>query len=97
MPLVFQAKQVTREIQDLVSKTEAGDVRQNLHDEGTVRQAFDDIQAQLARENKLDAMDLVIVQPMISAGVELMARVIGRSVVWSARGFWAGRHSRRGS
>jgi acyl-CoA synthetase (NDP forming) len=42
-----------------------------------VRQAFRDIQAQLARENKLDAMDGVIVQPMISPGVELMARVIG--------------------
>jgi hypothetical protein len=52
IPLVFQTKQVTREIQYLDSKTEAGDVRQNLHDEATVRQAFDDIQAQLARENK---------------------------------------------
>ena len=77
MPLVFQTKQVTRLIRDLVSKTEVGGVRLNLHEEAAVRQAFRDIQAQLARENKLDAMDGVIVQPMISAGVELMARVIG--------------------
>ena len=61
----------------IVHKTEVGGVRLNLHDGAAVRQAFDDIQAQLARENKLDAMDGVIVQSMISAGVELMAGVIG--------------------
>jgi len=61
----------------IVHKTEVGGVRLNLHDGAAVRQAFDAIQAQLARENKLDAMDGVIVQPMISAGVELMAGVIG--------------------
>jgi ATP-grasp domain len=77
MPLVFQTKQVTREIQDLVSKTEAGGVRLNLHDGAAMRQAVNDIQAQLAGENKLDAMDEVIAEPMISAGVELIAGVIG--------------------
>ena len=61
----------------IVHKTEVGGVRLNLHDAAAVRQAFSDIQAQLARENKPDAMDGVIVQPMISAGVELMAGVIG--------------------
>ena len=77
MPLVFQTKQVTREIQDLVSKTEAGGVRLNLHDGAAMRQAVNDIQAQLAGENKLDSMDEVIAEPMISAGVELIAGVIG--------------------
>jgi acyl-CoA synthetase (NDP forming) len=48
MPLVFQTKQVTRKIQDLVSKTEAGGVRLNLHDGAAMRQAVNDIQAQLA-------------------------------------------------
>jgi acetate---CoA ligase (ADP-forming) len=76
MPLVFQT-QVTREIQDLVSKTEAGGVRLNLHDGAAMRQAVNDIQAQLAGENKLDSMDEVIAEPMISAGVELIAGVIG--------------------
>jgi acetate---CoA ligase (ADP-forming) len=59
----------------IVHKTEVGGVRLNLHDEAAVRQAFGDIQARLAREDKLDAMDGVIVQPMISSGVELMAGV----------------------
>jgi acetate---CoA ligase (ADP-forming) len=61
----------------IVHKTEVGGVRLNLHDEAAVRQAFGDIQARLAREDKLDAMDGVVVQPMISSGVELMAGVIG--------------------
>ena len=50
MPLVFQTKQVTRLIRDLVSKTEVGGVRLTCTSEAAVRQAFRDIQAQLARE-----------------------------------------------
>jgi acyl-CoA synthetase (NDP forming) len=62
---------------ELVHKTEVGGVRLNLQNESAVRQAFADIQARLAQENKLSAMDGVIVQPMIAAGVELMAGVTG--------------------
>src|SRR4030095_2423533 len=80
----------------IVHKTEVGGVRLNLHDGAAVRQAFGDIQARLAREDKLDRMDGVIVQPMISSGVELMGGH-RRSVVWSTRGFRAGWHSCRGS
>ena len=60
---------------EIVHKTEVNGVRLNLYDETAVQQAFVDIQAQLARDNKLAAMDGVVVQPMISAGVELMAGV----------------------
>jgi len=59
----------------IVHKTEVGGVCLNLRDEAAVRQAFADIQAQLARKNKLDAMEGIIVQPMISERVELMAGV----------------------
>jgi len=59
----------------IVHKTEVGGVRLNLHDQTAVREAFADIQNRLARENKLDAMDGVLVQPMLSGGVELMVGV----------------------
>jgi acetate---CoA ligase (ADP-forming) len=60
---------------EIVHKTEVNGVRLNLDDETAVQEAFIDIQAQLAQENKLAAMDGVVVQPMISGGVELMAGV----------------------
>jgi acetate---CoA ligase (ADP-forming) len=59
----------------ILHKTEAGGVRLNLQDEAAVREAFADIRNQLARDNKLDAMDGVIVQPMFPTGVELMVGV----------------------
>jgi len=59
----------------IVHKTEVGGVRLNLQNESAVRQAFADIQERLGRAEKLDAMDGVLVQPMIPAGVELMVGV----------------------
>ncbi len=59
----------------LVHKTEIGGVRLNLADENSVRRAFEEIRARLARDGKLDAMDGVLVQPMISSGVEVMIGV----------------------
>jgi acyl-CoA synthetase (NDP forming) len=59
----------------IVHKTEIGGVRLNLEDEAAVRQAFAEIEGRLASANQLDAMDGVLVQPMISGGVEVMIGV----------------------
>jgi acyl-CoA synthetase (NDP forming) len=59
----------------VVHKTEAGGVCLNLNDASAVRQAFEAIRAHLARSNQLDAMDGVVVQPMMAGGVEVMAGV----------------------
>jgi acetyl coenzyme A synthetase (ADP forming)-like protein len=59
----------------LVHKTEIGAVRLNLNDEAAVRKAFGEIRERLERDHNLDAMDGVIVQPMFSEGVEVMAGV----------------------
>ena len=56
----------------IVHKTEVGGVSLNLEDETAVRQAFAAIRQRLAQENQLDAMDGVLVQPMLSDGVEVM-------------------------
>ena len=59
----------------IVHKTEVGGVQLNLPDEDAVRRAFAAIQDRLAKENKLDQMDGVLVQAMLSGGVELMVGV----------------------
>jgi acyl-CoA synthetase (NDP forming) len=56
----------------IVHKTEIGGVQLNLQNDEAVRQAFMAIHDRLAGENKLDCMDGVLVQSMISGGVELM-------------------------
>jgi acyl-CoA synthetase (NDP forming) len=58
--------------QRLVHKTEIGGVRLGLTDEGSVRQAFEDIRSRLARDNNLDAMEGVLVQAMIHGGTEVL-------------------------
>jgi acyl-CoA synthetase (NDP forming) len=60
---------------ELVHKTEFGGVKLNLRDADAVRGAFAEIQGRLAEANKTDAMDGVVVQPMVPAGVELMVGV----------------------
>jgi acetyl coenzyme A synthetase (ADP forming)-like protein len=59
----------------IIHKTEIGAVRLNLPDEDSVRRAFEEIRSRLAEEGKLDAMDGVLVQPMIPSGVEVMVGV----------------------
>ena len=59
----------------IVHKTDVGGVRLNLQDDTAVRQAFMEIQNRLAQDGKLEAMDGVLVQLMISSGVELMIGV----------------------
>lgn len=59
----------------LIHKTEIGGVRLNLASEAAVRDAFEGIRDRLARDQQLEAMDGVIVQPMCSGGVEVMVGV----------------------
>lgn len=59
----------------LVHKTEIGAIRLNLADEAAVRRAFEEIRARLEKDNQLDAMEGVLVQPMLQGGVEVMVGV----------------------
>ena len=59
----------------LVHKTEIGGVRLFLDEETAVRQAFRDIRDRLAQDNNLDAMEGMLVQPMVTGGVEVMVGV----------------------
>lgn len=59
----------------IIHKSEIGGVHLSLKDASGVRDAFEAICARLAREQKLDSMDGVLVQPMIPGGVELMIGV----------------------
>jgi len=59
----------------LVHKTEVGGVHLHLADADAVRRAFEAIRGRLAQDNQLDAMEGVIVQPMIQDGVEVMVGV----------------------
>jgi acetyl coenzyme A synthetase (ADP forming)-like protein len=59
----------------LVHKTEVGGVRLNLPDAASIRQAFDEIRARLEHAGQLQAMDGVLVQPMLTGGVEVMVGV----------------------
>jgi acetyl coenzyme A synthetase (ADP forming)-like protein len=56
----------------IVHKTEAGGIFLNLKDEASVREAFDHIQRRMTQEQHLDAMEGVLVQPMVGGGVEVM-------------------------
>jgi acetate---CoA ligase (ADP-forming) len=59
----------------LVHKTEVGGVRLHLSDERSVRDAFESIKNELVQRNQLPAMDGVLVQPMVTDGVEVMVGV----------------------
>jgi acyl-CoA synthetase (NDP forming) len=59
----------------ILHKTEMGGVHLNLADERAVRNSFEAIWARLAQEHKLDAMEGVLVQPMLSGGTEVMVGV----------------------
>jgi acyl-CoA synthetase (NDP forming) len=59
----------------LVHKTEVDGVKLGLTDPDAVWRACQEIRGRLAQQNRLDAMDGVIVQPMVSGGVEVMAGV----------------------
>ena len=59
----------------IVHKTEIGGVRLNLTNEQTVREAFRAIRSRLEQDHSLDVMEGVLIQPMLSGGVELMVGV----------------------
>ncbi len=59
----------------LLHKSEVGGVYLHVSDEVAVRRAFEAIQSHLARTNQLDAMEGILVQPMISGGIEVMVGV----------------------
>lgn len=59
----------------IVHKTEIGAVCLNQTDEAAVRDAFEHIRSRLLNEGLLDAMEGVLVQPMMSGGVEVMVGV----------------------
>lgn len=58
-----------------VHKTEIGGVRLNLQTETEVRQTFEEFHQRLAQIHQEAAMEGMIVQPMISGGVEVMVGV----------------------
>ncbi len=57
----------------IVHKTEIGAVRLDLKNEQEVRDAFHAIRTRLLQDRNLDAMEGVLVQPMVSGAVEVMA------------------------
>jgi acetyl coenzyme A synthetase (ADP forming)-like protein len=59
----------------IVHKTEMGGIMLNLMDEAAVRQAFATIRQRLAGHDKVQAMEGVLVQPMVTGGVEVMVGV----------------------
>ena len=59
----------------IVHKTEMGGIVLNLGDEAAVRQAFETIRHRLAAGDDLQAMEGVLVQPMVRGGVEVMVGV----------------------
>ena len=60
----------------LVHKTEIGGVHLDLNTKAEVRQAFEQIAARLAQDQSLEAMEGVLVQPMVTGGVEVMAGMV---------------------
>ena len=55
----------------IVHKTEHGAVRLHLQHERDVREAYRAIRARLLQEHELEAMEGVLVQPMLSRGLEI--------------------------
>jgi acetate---CoA ligase (ADP-forming) len=59
----------------IVHKTEMGGISLNLGDEAAVRQGFETIRQRLVEQGNLEAMEGVLVQPMMQGGVEVMVGV----------------------
>jgi len=59
----------------IVHKTDMGGVKLNLKSADAVRHAFEEIADKLRAIDQLDAMEGVLVQPMVSGGVEVMVGV----------------------
>jgi acyl-CoA synthetase (NDP forming) len=59
----------------ILHKTEMGGVQLNLRNEEAVREAFQSIRTRLAQSSQSAAMEGVLVQPMVTGGVEVMVGV----------------------
>jgi acyl-CoA synthetase (NDP forming) len=59
----------------ILHKTEMGGVQLNLRNEEAVREAFESIRTRLAQSSQSAAMEGVLVQPMVTGGVEVMVGV----------------------
>jgi acetyl coenzyme A synthetase (ADP forming)-like protein len=59
----------------IVHKTEIGGIALDLRDEAGVRGAFEAIRQRLAQAGQPEAMEGVLVQPMVTGGVEVMVGV----------------------
>lgn len=59
----------------LTHKTDVGGVRLNLASEAAARTAFEEIRSKLAATGQAEAMEGVLVQPMVRGGVEVMVGV----------------------
>lgn len=57
----------------ILHKTEIGGVRLDLRSEQEVREAFEEIRRRVEQSGHPDAMEGVLVQPMVAGGVEVMA------------------------
>jgi acetyl coenzyme A synthetase (ADP forming)-like protein len=71
-------------------KTEIGGVRLNLENEGAVREAFAEILARAERGGVLDSVDGVLIQPMLTGGVETMIGVAADRQFGALIGFGLG-------
>src|SRR6188474_298581 len=71
-------------------KTEIGGVRLNLQNEAAVRRAFNDILARARQAGVLDAVDGVLIQPMLTGGVETMIGVAADRLFGPLIGFGLG-------
>jgi acetyl coenzyme A synthetase (ADP forming)-like protein len=81
------AKIVSHRVQH---KTELGGVLLNLQDANAVRRAFDDILARAKQAGVLDAVDGVLIQPMLTGGVETMIGVAADRLFGPLIGFGLG-------
>lgn len=59
----------------IVHKTEMGGIALNLQHDTEVREAFAAMRQRLAQEGQVEAMEGVLVQPMVTGGVEVMVGV----------------------
>jgi acetyltransferase len=64
----------------IIHKTEAGIIQLNLQDDNAVREAYFEIQEAVAKNNSEDEFDGVLVQEMISGGVEIFTGLINDQV-----------------
>jgi acyl-CoA synthetase (NDP forming) len=74
----------------LIHKTEIGGVRLHLTDEAQVRAAFEAIRDRLMHDNRLDAMEGVLVQPMVAGGTEVMVGMVHDPLFGPLLGFGLG-------